>query len=108
MSSHWLDFDACLDGAAAVGMVGFLIAVKDTSNGGEKLSLRSNPARGNRSGDPILYGWAGETNNRSVYGMGLAKIDRIAHTGRVHVTQIGGDDLRTALEEHGYPDLMPE
>lgn len=104
--SQWLDAHACLDGCPAVGDVGFLIAVKDTSNGGpERFSLRDNPARTNRTHEPKLVGWCGETNNRSVEARGMARVARVTSNGRVLVAPIDGADLQRALDASGYPDL---
>lgn len=103
--SQWIDAGACLDGYPTVGDVGFLISITDTSNGSERVVLRDNPARTNRTHEPKLVGWCGETNNRSVEAKGMARVTRVTSNGRVLVEPIDGADLQRALDASGYPDL---
>lgn len=41
----------------------------------------------------------------ATYGRGFWKVVRVAKNGRALIRRVSGDELQTALEELGYPDL---
>lgn len=96
------------DDRLKVGTIGFLVSHTNTMRGSDVHELRDTPAYTNMSHRPRLDGWCGETNNVSTYGCGMAIVERVAKNGRALVRGLEGDDLRAALEEFGYPELMPE
>lgn len=99
----WIDSP---DEAYAPGSVGFLVS--RTTNGVERYELRDRPACENISLQPRLTGWCGETNNCSITAHGMVCVQRIVRNGRMLVASLAGVDLETALEELGYPELMPD
>jgi hypothetical protein len=70
--------------------------------------VQDHPARTNLSGEPLLCGWCGETNNVGLVACGMVRVERVARNGRVYVTPIHGAELADALAELGYPELAPE
>jgi hypothetical protein len=87
------------------GDVRFLVEVFNTSTGGTRWSLQDRPLRTNRSLQPRLTGWCGETNNRSRTAHGLVRVVRVTPNDRALVTRLRGAALDAALEEVGYPGL---
>lgn len=93
---------------AEEGFVGFLIRVSDNSHGGEHYNISDRPAHTNRSHMPKLNGWCGETQNVSVTAEGLARVERITKNDRALVERVTDpEEVASALEELGYPDLAP-
>ena len=89
-----------------VGTVGFLVCV--SYEGRDRRSLRDRPARTNRSGVPMLDGWCGETDNRSVVAEGCARIVGTNRLGdRARLEKLTGEELATFLDGEGYPELVP-
>ena len=91
----------------AVGQVGFLIE-HSNAHGGETWRLADLPAHTNQSHEPRLSGWCGSYNDTSTYGRGLWRVVKILPNGRVKIEEVVGEDLVSALEELGYPELVPE
>lgn len=87
-----------------LGQVGFLVEVSPQGRA-SRWELRSHPAHTNRSHEPRLHGWCGETNNVNVDAHGMARVTRIARNGRALVVPIVGQELTAALAECGYPEL---
>ena len=91
-----------------IGQSGFLVEIYDTNRRSDVFELRDYPPRTNVSGEPVLDGWCGETNNVSVNGHGYWEVIKLAKTGRALIRQVKGERLQAALEELGYPDLYEE
>ena len=90
-----------------LGDVGFLVEISHTMRNSERFELRDLPAFTNHSHRPTLTGWCGTTSDIACYAHGMAKVVRVARNGRALVQQIDGAELATALEELGFPELMP-
>lgn len=104
----WIDSDYDSWGMR-IGDNAFLVEVKNTSNGAEYMLLQESPLRTNQSREPRLTGWCGETDNRSRYARGMVRIVKYNKSGdRAFVRQLTHKELATALEERGYPELIPE
>lgn len=105
--AQWIDTD--WDSDLKVGTVGFLVRVQNQNERGmpERWSLRDRPPYTNGSHEPRLTGWCGTTDNRAVYGHGMAKVVRVARNGRALVVSLEGAELSAALEELGFPGLDP-
>lgn len=103
MNSKWIGPDELL----RLDDVGFLVEFSNPSKGSENWVLRALPACGNRSGEPMLYGWCGSFNDLSTNAHGMARVVRVARNGRVLVAPITGAELAGALEELGYPEMNP-
>ena len=98
---RWIDADI-----GNVGQIGYL--VETVYNGRTSWSLRERPLRTNRSNEPRLTGWCGETDNRSRTAHGVWKVARINGTGdRAQIVPVDGDELARFLEADGHPDLIP-
>ncbi len=105
MGTQWIDSDDVYE--LEIGREGFLVSVKPQGRA-ERFDLRDRPAHTNRSHEPRLVGWCGETNNVSVHAEGLAEIVRIAKNGRVLIRTIDAPErITAALEELGWPELDP-
>lgn len=100
---QWMDGDS----QHGIGDVGFIVEIHNTNNGGERFRLDDVPPHTNRSNEPTLEGWCGETDNVSIYGRGMGKVVRIARNGRMLVETLAGTELTAALETLGYPELDP-
>lgn len=103
MSNQWIGPDESL----SVGDVGFLIEFSNALKHSENWVLRDLPACENISGKPRLYGWCGSFNDLSTNAHGMAEVVRLARNGRVLIKKVTGEKLNTALEELGYPELIP-
>ena len=102
--AHWIDcgFDT------QIGAVGYLVETLNTSNGRTTFSLWERPLRTNVSHEPRLSGWCGETNNRSRYAKGVAKVAKLNARGdRAMVSPLTGADLAAFLAGDGHPELIP-
>lgn len=86
--------------------VGFLIHHSNEIDGGNRYELRDTPAYTNRSCEPRLHGWCGTYNNLATYAEGLVKVIQIARNGRAKVAELEGEELRSHLEDLGYPELI--
>lgn len=100
--SLWIGPDENL----SVGDVGFLIERSHERERWTRYEIRHTPPYTNRSHEPKLFGWCGSYNGLSTSGVGLVRVMRVARNGRAFVEQLEGDDLATALDELGYPDLV--
>jgi len=101
MIAMWIGPDETL----AVGQIGFLIEHSHTLKGWSRYALRDVPAHTNQSNEPRLHGWCGTYNDLATHARGMARVERVARNGRAFVRELEGDDLATALDEFGYPDL---
>lgn len=89
-----------------VGTIGYL--VETSSNGSASFSLRERPLRTNQSLQPRLFGWCGETDNKSRTARGVWRIDATNKSGdRAKISKLAGSDLAEFLERDGYPELIP-
>lgn len=93
----WID-----DASYAVGDIGFLVRTSPQGQS-ERYSLNQRPAHTNRSHEPKLFGWCGETNNVSVDAEGLAEVVKILPSGRAQIKKVEATLER--LEALGYPEL---
>lgn len=75
----WID---CCNYDTNVGDVRYLVEVLNTSSGRTSFSLNERPLRTNRSLQPRLWGWCGETDNRSRYARGVVRIASVNQGGR--------------------------
>ncbi len=106
MSPRWIDYPPHLD-APKVGDVLFLRETFDTSKGTTSWSATRRPCVTNRSGEPTLHGWCGETNNKSLYARGLVRVVTVAvgmhGDPRLRIARISrGARQAEALEAKGY------
>jgi hypothetical protein len=91
------------------GDIGYLVETLDTSSGRTSWSVRDRPLRTNRSHEPRLTGWCGETDNRSRYARGVVKVTRVnAAQDRAQISSLSGPELAEFLENDGHPELIPE
>jgi hypothetical protein len=98
----WIDCEY-----AEVGYIGYLVEVLDTNTGRSCHTLHEQPARTNRSHEPRLSGWCGETNNRSLTACGVWRVVQLNRTGeRARIVGLTGDELSAFLEQDGYPELL--
>lgn len=104
MTSMWIGPDETL----TEGQIGFLVRKSHETNGSVRFVLRDIPAYTNQSNEPRLHGWCGTDNNLATSACGMARVTRLARNGRALVTQLLGDELKSALDELGYPELMSE
>jgi hypothetical protein len=89
------------------GDVGFLVEKTDSNHGCvSHYILRTQPARTNRSHEPMLTGWCGSYNNVSTDADGLAKVVRRAKNGRLCLARV--TPTAALLEELGYPELATD
>lgn len=104
----WIDCDYN-DDCSSVGDTGFLVKSFSTNHARETYHLRDEPLRTNRSHEPKLFGWCGETNNVSRTAMGVWRIAKANKAGtRVLIAQVTGAELAAFLDEAGYPELLEE
>ena len=90
-----------------IGEIGFLVCrVNHNERRRETYSLRERPAHTNQSHEARLDDWCGETNNVSVYAMGLAQVARRTKNGRCCLRRV--EPTAEVLESLGYPELTPE
>jgi|HubBroStandDraft_4_1064222.scaffolds.fasta_scaffold415295_2 hypothetical protein len=102
----WID---CCNYDTNVGDVRYLVEVLNTSSGRTSFSLNERPLRTNRSLQPRLWGWCGETDNRSRHARGVVRIASINKAGdRCRIARVTGADLAAFLATDGYPDLLAE
>lgn len=90
-----------------IGTVGFLIESDNPYSGSARAYLSDRPAHTNQSNEPRLSGWCGSYNDVSTYGRGLWRVVKILPNGRVKIEEVIGEDLASALEDLGYPELVP-
>ena len=99
----WIDCEF-----ARVGYIGYVVETLNTNNGGTTWSIRERPCHTNQSNQPRLHGWCGETDNRSRYARGVAKVTAVNAAGtRVRLARLEGAELLAFLERDGYPELAP-
>lgn len=108
MTTVWIDFDQYeyeSKDAGQIGWVGYL--VETDSAGRTSYSLRERPLRTNQSQEPRLYGWCGETNNKSRCALGAWRVVCLnKDSDRAQIVNVEGKDLAAFLESDGYPDLL--
>lgn len=101
--SKWIDISD--NETTAIGTIGYLVGT--TSAGRETFSLRERPLRTNQSNEPRLYGWCGETNNKSRAAYGVWKIVRVNKAGdRAQIVMLHAAELTAWLEADGHPGLI--
>ena len=88
-----------------VGDVGFLLELTP-ENGVSRIELRDSPARTTRTLTDVLYGFI--PGRTTVEALGAAKVTEVARNGRGKVVTLWGDDLASALNELGYPEINRE
>lgn len=103
----WIDSSAH---DMTTGDVGYLVRTVDNNNrGSESYALRERPLRTNRSNEPRLEGWCGETDNRSRHAVGVWKVVQVNKAGdRARISRLVGEDLVVFLRGDGHPNLVPE
>jgi hypothetical protein len=102
----WIDHDY-YGSVLGEGATGYLTRILDTSTGSERYLLHTSPERKNRSGEPVLNGWAGETNNRSRTAVGVWTVVRFnLSRERALIERVTGPTLAAFLEGDGYPELV--
>src|SRR5580698_5314839 len=113
-----------------VGDTVFVVRVLNVNTGDERVLALDQPARCASTGQPIIRGWAGEINSRSIYALGVAKVvgesdvlfgeegnrKRVARvlegedpTGpatRIELQTLEKQDLRDELDRLGYGDQI--
>lgn len=100
----WID----TDGTIGVGDIGFLIESTDNNRrGAVKYRLDSEPRCTNQSLQPRLTGWCGETNNVSVYAMGLRRVSKLTKDGRALLARLTDAERDEWLRANGYESLIP-
>lgn len=69
--------------------------------------ISKTPVCTNRSHEPRLYGWCGETNNISYTGIGIGKVKKYYSSGRmkVYACAKGTPEEQLALDDVGYSEL---
>lgn len=88
-----------------VGDTGFLLQLT-TESGSRRLELRDNPVRTAGTLEEMLYGDV-DGGRTHVEALGMAKVVEVARNGRGRIQTLWGDELRSALDEFGYPGLLP-
>jgi hypothetical protein len=100
----WIDVEY-----VSIGTIGYLVETVNTSTGGTSWSLYDRPPLTNRSHEPRLYGWLGETDNRSRTARGMVRVTALnKNRDRARIARLTGDELSAALEGDGYPELANE
>lgn len=102
MGCKWIDEQASDDID-----VGFLIERSNSNRGIASYELREHPAHTNQSHEPRLHGWCGSYNDVSTSACGVWKVSGVSHNARLKLVELKGDALLAALDELGYPELMP-
>ena len=90
-----------------VGGIGFLVYVS-TVGKVDHYTLQSDPGRTNMSGEALLRGWLGSTNDVGRGAVGMGEVVRSNPSGsRLLVKRLDNDseEVRDMLEELGYPCL---
>lgn len=105
MTAKWIDGS---ERGNEVGQVGFLIRKSNPVKRFESFELRDTPPKKNQSFEPVLRGWCGSYNDLNTYGEGLWRVARVAKNGRAMLVELEGDELADALDELGFPELMPK
>lgn len=95
------------DDRLAVDMVGFLWCKSNSLQGWERWTLEDRPPYTNQSHQPRLTGWCGTYNDIATHASGVWKVVRMARNGRAFIRALQGVELRDALNELGYPELIP-
>jgi hypothetical protein len=96
----WADCDSDVKS----GDFGFVVRCYDTSTGREWCVLQDSPGRKNLSGEPILRGWLGETNNVSCTALGVVQVARVCGS-RASCAFLEPPQRSVALEDLGWPEL---
>jgi hypothetical protein len=97
-----------------VNDVGFLVEAThhNERSPNVRFCLRSIPAYTNQSHQPRLVGSCGETNNVSLYALGLRRITKITGPSkkdvyRARLRLLTADERNVWLRAHGYEALVP-
>ena len=99
---HWID---CI--LTKVGDTGYLVHTTNTSTGRESWAIRERPLRTNTTHVARLWGYCGETDNKSRTACGVVKVIRVNSAGdRCAVVRIVGAELAAWLENDGHPELV--
>lgn len=100
----WIDCEY----GTEIGTIGYLVETTNNNTGHTTWSLRERPLRTNQSNEARLSGWCGETDNRSRFAHGVARVAKVsATTMRAQVKKLDGADLAAHLYRDGHPDLIP-
>jgi hypothetical protein len=103
MNTQWIDVHE----QQRPGDVGFLVRATHLLKGWARTTLQDEPVRTNLGGRPLLTGWAGTTDDVSVYALGLAELVKIrGRRGQVRLVE--GSELVAGLEVMGWPELGDE
>jgi hypothetical protein len=98
----WIDNDNDF----RTGDIGFLIEIEPQGQTA-RTTIRRSPGAKNMSGERVLAGWLGTTNNISHTARGVGRVTAVTADGdRARVTQFRDADLEAALETLGYPNLL--
>lgn len=101
----WIDVNYYCDECSRPGDVGFL--VEAFASGRTTYYMSVEPLRTNRSHEPRLHGWCGETSNVSRTARGVWRVTKTnAAETRILISQVTGTALATFLNEVGYPELL--
>ena len=103
---QWIDCDG---DNVEPGRTGYLVRTLNTSTGRESWAIRDRPLRTNQTREPRLWGWCGETDNKSRTAQGVCKVARVNAAGdRCAVVRVVGAELAAWLEADGHPDLAAQ
>lgn len=104
MAPKYIDLEHC---DVEINEVGFL--VESVREGVSTWSLRTRPVAKNQSGERIVSGWAGETDNVSRYARGLARALVRSPNDRVQIEPVDPytPEGHAALETLCFPELAP-
>lgn len=106
MHPTWID---CFAAYETLGDCSYLVEVIHTSSGRTSWHLHERPLRTNQSREPRLWGWCGETDNRSRFARGVVRVVDVNKGGdRCRIVSVKGDALVAFLELDGYPELASE
>jgi len=92
-----------------IGSMGFLVEISPQDRA-TRYDLREVPGRTNMSGDWMLSGWLGSTNNTSCHAHGIYRVARVAKNGRRLVRPVDLDSAAAYLflHEMGFVGLATE
>lgn len=97
----------------------FVVRVLNIVSGDERVVALDQPARCATTRKPIVRGWAGEINNRSVTALGVARVvgerfvldgdgKEIEPSKRIELEPLQKVDLRDTLSRLGYAELLDQ
>ena len=101
----WID---CDDYETKIGTTGYLVETVNNNARATTWAIRERPLHTNQSNQPRLYGWCGETDNKSRFARGVVRVAALNKAGdRCRVSRLVGAELAAWLERDGYPELVP-